>query len=236
MKRSNGGCTDLNPANARPVCLLTWDGHQRAMETGRVVERVLDAGVEGAIAEVGVFNGGMAAYLQGILLARRATTNEPLRDLWLIDSFEGLPQPSRMTSGNAPASHHNQPDPVQRRWAGGLARSLNTVKRNLERFRVLQENVKFLPGFVNDTLSSWPSGRYGDLAVLRIDVDLYAPTYDTLHYLYPRLQRGGVVLLDDMVFDFSSSAVNDYRRVHSITTAILYLPGCVVPMAYWVKE
>ena len=80
------------------------------------------------------------------------------------------------------------------------------------------------------------SGRHGDLAVLRIDVDLYAPTYDSLHYLYPRLQRGGVVLFDDVVFNFSASAVTDYRRVHAITTKMQQLPDTVVPMAYWIKE
>jgi hypothetical protein len=157
MVRSNGGCRDLNPADSQPTCLLTWDGHQRAIETGRVVEQVLNAGVQGAVAEVGVFNGGMAAYLQGILLARTAENkNEMLRDLWLIDSFQGLPRADRMTSNNAPTSEWNRPEAVQRRWSGGLARSLNTVKRNLERYRVLKHNVKFLPGFVNDTLPSWP--------------------------------------------------------------------------------
>lgn len=49
MERSNRGCAYLKDA----TCLLDWDGYQRAIETGRVLDRVLDAGVQGAVAEVG---------------------------------------------------------------------------------------------------------------------------------------------------------------------------------------
>jgi len=239
--RVNSGCSAADPS-----CLLTWDGYQRAMETGRVLERVLDAGVEGAIAEVGVYKGGMAAYLQGILLARHLSSmgSEPLRELWLIDSFRGMPSSDRMRSENAGRSRDpatgldaNSATDRQARWSGTLAISRRTVWRNLERVKLLDqptENVRFLEGFVNDTLPSWPHHR--SLALLRVDVDIYAATYDALHYLYPRLRRGGAVLFDDYKLPFSSAAINDYRRSHGITTAIKFLPGCVDPMAFWIKE
>ena len=46
-----------------------------------------------------------------------------------------------------------------------------------------------LVGYVNETLPHWPSSRR--ISLLRIDVDIYSATYDTLHYLYPRLSPGG---------------------------------------------
>ena len=60
-------------------------------------------------------------------------------------------------------------------------------------------------------------------------------TYDALHYLYPRLHRGGAVLFDDYKLNYSAAAIHDYRSHHHIATEIRFLPGTVDPMAYWIK-
>ena len=226
---------------------LIWDGHQRAMETGRVLERVLDANVPGAVVEVGVFRGGLSAYLQGILLARQENEelrhrNEAreMRQYWLIDSFQGLPDASGMQSRNA----HAPPKSLgskwnsaysQAHWSGGLSVGENTVYATFERFRLLDRgNVHALRGFVNETLPHWPKSKR--VAMLRIDVDLYAATYDTLHYLYPKLSPGGAVLFDDFKFAYVREAVTDYRKAHKIKEPIQWLNGTYDPMAYWFKS
>ena len=226
--RGNGGCNGES-------CLLKWDGHQRAIETGRVLEQVLDSGVQGAIAEVGVYKGGMAAYLQGILLARYLTGEDrgSLRNLWLVDSFQGLPPTDGMQSQNTDAGGFNS-DADQAKWAGRLAVDDARVLANLERHKLLAHgNVKVLKGYVNESLPRWP--RNQRLALLRIDVDIYSATYDALHYLYPVLREGGAVLFDDFKFNYSAAAIHDYRSRHGITNKLRFLPGTVDPMAYWIK-
>ena len=212
---------------------LIWDGHQRGIETGRVLERVLDAHVKGCVVEVGVFRGGMIAYLQGILLAR-SHGEEPVsaRELWLVDSFQGLPGVDGMQSRNARGKWNSASE--QENWAGILSVGEETVYAMMERHRLLEAgNVHALKGYVNDTLPHWPPSR--KIAFLRIDVDIYAATYDTLQYLYPRLSYGGAVLFDDVKLPYARAAMDDYRRARSIAEPIRYLPGTVDPMAYWFK-
>jgi len=219
---------------------LIWDGHQRAMETGQILERVLDAGVPGAIVEVGVFRGGIAAYMQGVLLARQLAmpshlaATEPLRPLWLVDSFEGLPDLGGMSSRNAPKAGKFNSAHGQQRWAGDLSVGEDTVYATFERFRLLEHgNVHALRGFVNTTLPGWPPSRR--IALLRIDVDIYSAIYDTLHYLYPRLSPGAVVLFDDWKYSYAREAIVDFRRARNITTEIRFLPNTYDPMAYWFR-
>lgn len=237
------------------TAVLIWDGYQRAMETGKVLEHVLDSNVGGAVVEVGVFRGGMSAYMQGILLARHMQPPPPqpanlppsathaaaddLRRLWLVDSFEGLPDSSGMTSRNKIAKgdsqfsrQFNSAAETQSRWAGDLSVGESTVFATFERFGLLDHgNVHALRGFVNDSLPKWPKSRR--IALLRVDVDIYAPTYDTLHYLYYRLSPGGVVLFDDWKYAYAREAIMDFRRDHNITAPIRFLPGTYDPMAYW---
>jgi len=35
------------------------------------------------------------------------------------------------------------------------------------------------------------------IAFLHLDMDLYAPTLHALRYLYPRMSKGGVLIIDD---------------------------------------
>ena len=216
---------------------LIWDGYQRGIESGRILERVLDAQVPGAIVEVGVFRGGLSAYLQGLLLTRQAS-HTSLRQMWLVDSFQGMPEKDGQTSRNAPATSSFNAGEGQEFWVGNrrsqLAVGEGSVYSMFERFRLLERgNVHALRGFVNQTLPSWPAKRR--IALLRVDVDIYAATYDTLHYLYPRLSNGAAVLFDDWKLSYSREAIMDYRRKNKITSPIRFLPGTIDPMAYWFK-
>lgn len=214
---------------------LIWDGYQRGIETGRVLERVLDARVPGAVVEVGVYRGGMIAYLQGILLARHSE-REPIgkRQLWLVDSFKGLPNVGGMVSQKAKHSSKWNSAYKQKQWAGDLSVGQRQVFAMMERHRLLEAgNVHALSGYVNETLPRWPPSRR--IALLRIDVDIYSATYDTLHHLYPRLSVGGAVVFDDDKFVYAHAAMADYRERHNITARIRYLPGTTDPMAYWFK-
>ncbi len=59
---------------------------------------------------------------------------------------------------------------------------------------LLDEQVKFLKGWFKDTLHIAPIEQ---IAVLRLDGDLYESTMDSLKALYPKLSKGGYLLIDD---------------------------------------
>ncbi|GAB6902252.1 TylF/MycF/NovP-related O-methyltransferase [Kineosporia succinea] len=55
-------------------------------------------------------------------------------------------------------------------------------------------HLHFVPGPLEETV---PGRAPGQIALLRIDTDDYAPTRHQLDHLYPRLAPGGVLVLDD---------------------------------------
>ena len=64
-----------------------------------------------------------------------------------------------------------------------LAESLETVRANFAKYGLLDDRVVFLKGFFADTL---PTAPIRQLAVLRMDADLYTSTADVLRSLYPK--------------------------------------------------
>lgn len=99
-----------------------------------------------------------------------------------------------------------------------LAVSADTVRAAFERYGLLDDRVRFLEGWFSDTL---PSAQIEQLAVLRLDGDLYESTIDALHALYPKLSVGGFVIVDDYgAWEPCRRAVDDFRSAHGISEEI----------------
>jgi len=99
-----------------------------------------------------------------------------------------------------------------------LAIPMEEVQLNFARYGLLDEQVRFLPGWFRDTLPSAPIEK---LALLRLDGDLYESTMDGLVNLYPKLSVGGYVIIDDYgAIEACKQAVHDYRASHGITEEI----------------
>ncbi len=167
---------------------------------------VLQRGVEGDFIETGVWRGGATIFMRAVLKVYGVED----RVVWAADSFEGLPRPEqggfRQDVGDV-------------FWGyDALAVSLKDVKAAFERYGLLDEQVKFLPGWFRDTLPTAPIER---LALLRLDGDMYDSTIVALEALYPKLSPGGYVIVDDYgAVPACKSAVDDYRSAHAITEEI----------------
>jgi hypothetical protein len=84
---------------------------------------------------------------------------------------------------------------------------MEEVKKNFEKYNLLDNNVKFLKGWFKDTL---PSAPIESLAILRLDGDLYESTMDGLINLYSKLSKGGFIIIDDWgAFPACKQAVKD---------------------------
>ena len=109
--------------------------------------------------------------------------------------------------------------------------SLRQVKANFRRYGLLNKQVHFLPGWFRDTLPTDPPIER--LAVLRINSDLYESTIIALKALYPKLSRGGFVIVDDYgAVPACREAVGDYRREHGIVESMVEIDWTGV---YWRK-
>jgi O-methyltransferase len=183
------------------------------------VETVLRDQVPGDLIETGVWRGGATIFMRGVLKAHGDTT----RTVWAADSFQGLPPPDPARfPADAGDTFHEQ---------GGLAVGVEQVKHNFERYGLLDDQVKFLVGWFKDTL---PTAPIEQLAVIRLDGDLYESTWQAIEALYPKLSPGGFCIVDDYgtLVDQCQRAIHDYRDAHGITEEIIDIDGWG---AYWRK-
>jgi O-methyltransferase len=171
------------------------------------IEQILQDGVPGDLLEAGVWRGGASIFMRGVLKAYDDTS----RCVWAADSFQGLPKP--------------QPEVWQEderaglwRFDGTLGVSLKQVQANFELYGLLDDQVRFLPGWFRDTLPTAPVSR---IALLRLDGDLYESTKDALQALYPKLSIGGYCIIDDYYSHSGArQAVTEYREKHGISEPI----------------
>lgn len=137
------------------------------------------------------------------------------RNVWVADSFEGLPRPDAKFSADANSDFY--------RFSDVLAVSLEKVQANFEKYGLLDEHVKFLKGWFKDTLPTAPIDR---LAILRLDGDMYESTIQALDALYPKVSPGGYVIVDDYyAVEECRQAVTDYREKQGITEEVVNIDG-----------
>jgi O-methyltransferase len=189
-----------------PPFAHTMVGIKRLDNLQSCVEDVLRNNVPGDLIETGVWRGGSTIFMRGVLKAYGVTD----RCVWVADSFEGLPPPD-------PANYPSDKGDIHHTF-DVLRVSLEEVRANFDRYGLLDDQVRFLKGWFKDTLPQAPIER---LAVLRLDGDLYESTMDSLTNLYPKLQPGGYLIIDDYVLGPCREAVTDFRAAHKIEDAII---------------
>lgn len=70
------------------------------------------------------------------------------------------------------------------------------------------DRVRLVKGKVEDTI---PQAAAAELALLRLDTDRYESKRHELQHLYPRLVRGGVLIIDDYGhWQGARAAVDEY--------------------------
>lgn len=195
-----------------PLFAYTMIGHRRLDNVQFCIEDVLKNNVPGDFIETGVWRGGIIIFMRAMLKAYGITD----RKVWAADSFEGLPAPTTINDG----------------WdmsrVDYLKVSLEQVKLNFAKFDLLNEQVKFLPGWFSDTL---PHATIEKLAILRLDGDLYTSTMDALQNLYHKVSKGGFVIVDDYyAWPDCKKAVTDFLSANSLQPHIQPIDSIG---AYW---
>jgi O-methyltransferase len=201
-----------------PAGAHTMLGLKRLDNLQYCVEDVLKRSVPGDLIETGVWRGGATIFMRAILKAYEVTD----RCVWAADSFNGLPPP---TPTKYPADAGDPHHTIKL-----LAVSLDEVKSNFDKYGLLDDQVRFLPGWFRDTL---PHAPIEQLAIIRLDGDMYESTIDALTSLYPKLSIGGYLIVDDYELPGCRQAVDDYRKSNHITEEFLPIDGSAV---YWRRK
>lgn len=182
----------------------------------RLIENVLESGTPGDLIETGVWRGGASIFMRGVLKVHGDET----RSVWVADSFAGLP-----ARGTTPyAQDDTDFDWTAETW---LNISLDDVRATFERYGLLDERVRFLPGWFHETL---PDAPIDELALMRLDGDMYGSTMDALRHLYPLLSVGGYVVVDDYQLPNCRAAVDEFRTALGIHDELIRVDRAIV---YW---
>jgi hypothetical protein len=158
--------------------------------------------VEGDVVECGVWRGGFSIFLSYIFQDK---------NIWVCDSYEGF-QPVEIAKHSYGKERHT--NHVTHNSVGPLAISLEEVQSHFKTYGLGDEKrIKFLKGFVKDTL---PTSGIEQIALLRIDVDAYSATLETLEELYDKVQPGGYIIFDDSCLYETLDAIKTFFKQRNL--------------------
>ncbi len=202
-----------------PVDAHTMIGLKRIRNIRSILSKVVEDNVPGDFIETGVWRGGACIFARGML----KSLGENDRTVWLADSFQGIPDTSEF-------GHPMDQEMALHDANTVLAVSQDSVKENFSLYGLLDDQVKFLPGWFKDTL---PNAPIKTLAVIRLDGDLYESTWDALVSLYDKLSPGGFVIVDDYIIPACRQAVSEFRSQHGIDEEIVSIDEHSI---YWRRK
>jgi len=131
--------------------------------------------------------------------------------IYAFDTFEGMSKPSEfdmdLKDVNAKKTY-DQYSKKNEKWCYG---SLEEVKNNLSNYDAdYYKKFKFAKGKVEDTLKI-KENLPEKISLLRLDTDFYESTKIELEVLYPKLSKGGILIIDDYGhWKGSQKAVDEY--------------------------
>lgn len=196
----------------RTVRAYTMTSPERLFAVLQAVRYVGSANLSGAIVECGVWRGGVMMAVAKTLLTLGMTD----WDLYLFDTFEGMPQPTQIDRDfrNRPAQRRFEATKQSLDSSDWCAASIDDVRDNMLSTQYPQERIHLVPGRVENTI---PVNAPDKISLLRLDTDWFESTWHELVYLYPRLVVGGVLIIDDYGhWQGARRAVDDYFSKHNI--------------------
>jgi len=156
---------------------------------------------------------GVAAGAQVIAMA----AGGPDKIIYAFDSFEGLPYPSNRDDQMPGIRTLKQweidalPEPGKHRLesTGATVVTVAQFMENLQIVGIQESNVVIVPGWFEHTVPFYADGL-PEIAILRLDGDLYNSTWVCLMHLFPKVLHGGCVIIDDWTLVGCQDACKEY--------------------------
>lgn len=129
--------------------------------------------VTGAVAELGVYQGDFAQYINAVF---------PERTCYLFDTFEGF-------NANEASKEKNEGNCTEAFVQAYLSTNVELVMNKMHS----PQNVVIKAGYFPDSLE----GLEERFAFVSLDVDFEKSIYNGLEYFYPRMNNGGYIFVHD---------------------------------------
>jgi hypothetical protein len=205
-----GDFEEIHKSIFTKVAPYTMTSQERIFGLIEAVKYLEKNKIEGNIVECGVWKGGSMLAVAEMLLK----INNDKRELYLYDTFEGMSEPTKadISFDDQKAENllnkYKKDNPV---WAYS---TMETVKKTMSLSVYPKSHIHYIKGKVEDTI---PSSIPGRIALLRLDTDWYESTKHELIHLFPKLVRGGVLIIDDYGFwKGARKAVDEYIEENNI--------------------
>ena len=169
----------------------TMTSIERMYSLYTAVKYISENGLKGDICECGVWKGGSMMLAAKTLLKLK----DKNRKIYLYDTYTGMSRPTKkdIDFENIPA---------EKEWRKRQRENFNEwaycpleeTKNNLLLTGYPEKKLVFIKGNVEETI---PDIVPNQISLLRLDTDWYKSTYHELKYLYPRIIKQGVLIIDD---------------------------------------
>lgn len=174
---------------------FTMTSKERMYSTYLSVKYIIEKNISGDFVECGVWKGGSTMIVALTLLKMKVED----KDIYLYDTFEGMDKPTEVDIDY-------QGRPAIKKWERNVGKNLNNwcyapmeeVMHNMLSTGYPKDRIHLIKGRVEDTIPH--AINHEKIAFLRLDTDFYESSYHELKYLYPKLNKGGILIFDDYGF------------------------------------
>lgn len=171
------------------------------------INYIFNKKIQGDFVECGVWKGGNLILYN--LLNEKKNLN---RNIYGFDTFEGMPLPGKFDfkyDGRSASDLYYQKTKSNDGWCKSI---LDEVKKNISK-ECPNNNIKLIKGKVEDSLlieKNIPE----KISILRLDTDFYESTKIELEVLFPRLEKGGILIVDDYGnYKGARKAIDEYFKI-----------------------
>jgi O-methyltransferase len=181
----------------RKIAVPKFTNYIRVSTLELVAQEIAERKVPGSVAELGVYQGQFAKYINKLF---------PDRTFYLFDTFEGFDEKDIKVDVNQQFSKGTQD------FSGT---SVQSVLDKME----YKDKCIIKKGWFPESLG----GLEDTFCFVSLDADLYKPIYDGLEYFYPRLNKGGYIFIHDYNnkgYEGAKAAVREFCEKYSLS----YIP------------
>ncbi len=132
------------------------------------------------LAEVGVCNGGSAKVI---------CEAKSLSKLYLFDTFSGLPKPTKIDTLFKEGDY-------------------SSTQEEVGKYLTNYDNLRIISGLFPNSASE--EIKKLKFMFVHLDVDLHDSMLNSLNFFYPRMERGGIIILHDYPAESIKKAITDF--------------------------
>jgi len=169
---------------------------------------------------------GVGAGSQIIVMGAAIQEFKSYKKIYALDSFDGIPLASKFDDsqpGIGPILHNTDVQQDKLLVSSGITvHSLESVKNNILKSKNDLNNYIFYKGWFEKILPDI-TDNFNNIALLRLDGDLYSSTKVCLEYLYPKVSIGGIIIIDDWALTGCKLACTEYFTKNNIFPEFNYI-------------